>query len=133
MKIVSSIVLAALMTFAAPFALAQSTDEILNQLLRPGGWIYEWKPGPTNKLSPDHFGLTGHGEMLFQAQGDAVVVTIQNMTVSTTCKRDVTISGGIVMFNPCIASEVKLHFDPADHDFPFKGESAIYDWRLKPK
>ena len=133
MKLTSVFVLAGLIGLMAPTTVAQSTDEILAQLLRPEGWIYEWKPGPTNMLGPDHVGLTGHGEMLFQAHGDAVGVTIHNLTVSVTCERDVAISDGTVMFNPCIASTVKLHFDPADHDFPFKGESAIYDWRLKPK
>jgi len=133
MKIAHVIVLAGLVSFAAPFALAQSTDEIRTQLLRPNGWAFDWSLSSTHKFDSNQTGQSGHGEILFQARGDAIVATIRSLPSSSSCERDVTISAGTVMFNGCIEPAIKLHFDSADHDFPFKGAGGLNDWRLKPK
>ena len=132
-----AVVLLCLIGLAAPSALTQSTagspGEVRSLLLRPAGWIYEWKPSPTNKNSPSNVGETGNGEMVFEVRGNAIVATIRNLTLKTTCTSDVTLAGDVVMFNLCYDRGIRLRFDPADHDFPFKGGSEMYDNRLKPK
>ena len=137
MKLTSALVLLGLIGVAAPYALAQSAGgnpaEVRDLLLRPAGWIYEWKPSPANKVDPSVQGETGNGEMVFQARGDAIMLTIHNETVSVTCERKATVSGDTVMFDACLEGGIRLRFDAADREFPFKGGTFLHDYRLKAK
>jgi len=137
MKLTLALVMLGLLGFAPPSALAQTaggnTGEIRDLLLRSTGWIYDWKPGPTSNIDPKTPGEVGNGEMLFQMHGDAIALTIHNLTRSVTCERKVTVSADTVMFDACFEAGIRLSFDPDDREFPFKGGNTMHDYRLKPK
>src|SRR6185437_1500857 len=137
MKSVFALVMLGLVGLVMPSALGQSpggqTGEIRDLLLRTPGWVYDWKPSPTSKIDPNSPGETGNGEMVFQIRGDAIVLTIHNLTRSITCERKVTVSDDTVMFNACFSPGVRLRFDPTDSEYPFKGGTTTLDYRLKAK
>jgi hypothetical protein len=101
-------------------------DKLKALLLRPAGWKADWSlPGGMIK---------GESEFIFVVRGEKVVAKIQNITLPTTCERDVTVTSDIVKFDGCYDSDITLRFDSNDQDYPFKGKSARnYDYKLRAK
>ena len=136
MKFGSALLLLGLLGIGVPCALAQgpaADPAARDMLLRPAGWIYEWKPGPANSVDPNQRGETGHGEMLFQARGDAIVVAIHNLTLAGWCEHGATVSADGVTFDACYETGITLRYDPADPEYPFKGGGPRHEYRLKAK
>jgi len=137
MKLTLAIVILGLLGLVAPSALAQSAGgnaaDIRDLLLRSTGWIYDWKPSLTSNIDPKTPGEVGNGEMLFQMRGDAIALTIHNLTRSVTCERTAAVSADTVVFDACFETGIRLRFDPADREFSFKGGNTMHDYRLKAK
>lgn len=86
-------------------------DKIKAVLLRPSGWLVEWR------------GMTGEGvvDFIFEAHGENVVVKIHNAARNQSCERDVTITSDVVKLDGCNVTNISLVYDPNDHEYPFKG------------
>lgn len=144
-RLTSALLLACLVVAGAPFAVGQrsgsgspaaqglggNSPDPMPLLLRPEGWLYDWKPSAGNPVDPNRTGEAGHGDLVFEMHADGIVVVIHNVTLATTCERDVTLSAGSVLFDACYETGIALHFDAADSEFPFKGGGRMHDWRLK--
>ncbi len=103
---------------------ASRPDKIKATLLRPAGWIANWR------LAGDE----GQSEIIFEARGDKVVAKIRQLEHMTTCEHEVKITSATVKFDGCYDWDITLRFDPNDHNYPFKGKSGKgYDYKVQPK
>lgn len=110
---------------------ADDTKAIRSLLLRPAGWMFEWKPGPKGETNgPED---NGNGEMLFRARGSSLRVKISNAKLRAPCENDAIVNGDSVTFDGCILMGITLRYDPTDNVYPFKGASPLYEFRMKPK
>lgn len=104
-------------------------------LTRPKGWVYEERPGSANADPAPKEPVVG--EIVFAAKGDALVATIASdsalMTARKTCDGAARLSGDVVAYDGCFRTGIRLRYDPTDKDYPLKGGSSRYDYRLKPK
>ena len=114
---------------AGPNANAQAksasagADEIKAMLLRPGGWLAEWR-GPT---------YTGVSDYFFEERGENIVAKIHTPSINLSCERNVTITEDAVNYDACYDTGISLHFDPDDKEYPFKGKSEKVIYKLKAK
>lgn len=99
-------------------------DKIKAALLRPGGWIAQWR------CSSD-----AETDFVFEARGENVVVKIHHAVFNQTCERNVTITSDAVKMDGCneFAANMILTFDPNDHEYPFKGENQNCYLKLRTK
>ncbi len=97
-------------------------EKIKAMLLRPGGWLVEWRGNSQ-----------GVSEYMFEDRGEKVVVKINTPAVNMACERDVMITSDVVKFDACYDTNISLFFDPADQEYPFKGESQNVNYKLKEK
>ena len=98
------------------------TDEIKALLLRPGGWIVEWRGNSSGVI-----------DSIFEARKEKIVVKINNAAWNQTCEHDVTITSDVVKYDGCNEKNISLVYDPNDHEYPFKGESPCCYYKLKAK
>jgi predicted PurR-regulated permease PerM len=98
------------------------TDKIKAILLRPGGWLVEWRGNSQGVI-----------DFLFEARGENIVVKINNAAWNVRCERDVTITSDVVKLDACSDKNITLHYDPNDNEYPFKGESQNVNYKLKAK
>ena len=101
---------------------AIGSDKIKEMLLRPGGWLVEWRGNSSGVI-----------ESIFEARGEKIVVKINNAAWNQTCERDVTITSDVVKYDGCNEKNISLVYDPNDHEYPFKGESPCCYYKLKEK
>ena len=101
---------------------AIGSDKIKDMLLRPGGWLVEWRGNSSGVI-----------DFLFETRGEKIVVKINNAAWNVTCERDVTITSDVVKLDGCSEPNISLHYDPNDKEYPFKGESQNVNYKLKPK
>ncbi len=97
-------------------------DEIKAMLLRPEGWLVEWR-GASDGVS----------DYVFEARDEKIVVKIQTVAWNMSCERDVTITSEAIKFDACYDTGISLHFDLNDQKYPFKGESTKVNYKLKAK
>ena len=102
---------------------AVGSDKIKEMLLRPGGWLVEWR-GTSYE---------GVAHSIFEDRGENVVVKIDNPSFNTSCERNVTITSDDIKFDGCSDTNIVLHFDPNDQEYPFKGESETTNYKFKAK
>jgi len=99
------------------------SDKIKAMLLRPGGWIGEWRG--TN--------FEGVFHLIFEDRGENVVVKINNPSFNMDCERNVTITSDDIKLDGCYDTNITLRFDPNDQEYPIKGESKSTNYKLKAK
>lgn len=96
-------------------------------LLRPWGWLVEWR----NPL----YEISGETGVTFHTRGDKLVVDIEFLVPPFhTCEREATLIPGGIQLDGCVELGVTILFDPTDPDYPFKGKSGIgtqYRFRAK--
>ena len=97
-------------------------DKIEAMLLRPNGWIVEWRGNSS-----------GVFDLIFEERGDNIVAKINNAAMNMRCERDVTITSDAVKLDGCNENDISLVYDPANHEYPFKGESPCCYYKLKEK
>ena len=97
-------------------------DKIKEMLLRPGGWLVEWRGNSS-----------GVFDSIFEARGEKIVVKINNAAWGQTCERDVTITSDAIKYDGCNEKNISLVHDPNDQEYPFKGESPCCYYKLKAK
>jgi hypothetical protein len=99
-------------------------DKIKAALLRPGGWISQWRCDMGDTVA----------DLVFEARGENVVVKIHN-ALNQTCERNVTITSDVVKMDGCNepGANMTLTFDPNDHEYPFKGGNKNCNLKLKAK
>ena len=120
-------ILAALLIFFCLMTNALSgeaigSDKIKDMLLRPGGWLVEWRGNSSGVI-----------DFIFETRGEKIVVKINNAAWNVTCERDVTITSDVVKLDGCNDPNITLRYDPNDKEYPFKGESKNVNYKLKPK
>ena len=114
--------------FTIPNAYAQENsttvgaEKIKEMLLRPGGWLVEWRGNSA-----------GVSDYIFEDRGEKVVVKINTAAWNMSCERDVTITSDVVKLDGCNDTNISLFFDPNDQEYPFKGESPNVNYKLKAK
>lgn len=108
--------------FAQEKAAIDEADKTKAALLRPEGWIVEWRGNSSGVI-----------EFLFEDRGDNIVVKINNAAWNQKCERNVTITGDVVKLDGCHEKNISLNFDPNDNEYPFKGESQCCYYKLKAK
>ena len=101
---------------------AIGADKIKTMLLRPGGWLVEWKGNSSGVM-----------DFVFEERGENIVVNINNAAWNMTCERDVEITSDVVKLDGCNDTGISLLFDPNDREYPFKGESQKVNYKLKAK
>ena len=101
---------------------AIGSDKIKEMLLRPGGWLVEWRGSGSGVI-----------DFIFEDRGEKLVVKINNAAWNQACERDVTITSDLVKFDGCNAKDISLVYDPGDREYPFKGESSCCYYKLKAK
>jgi hypothetical protein len=101
---------------------AVGSDEIKALLLRPNGWLVEWRGNSSGVI-----------DSIFEARGEKIVVKINNAAWNQTCEREVTITSDVVKYDGCNEKNISLVYDPNDHEYPFKGESPCCYYKLKAK
>ena len=101
---------------------AVGSDKIKEMLLRPGGWLVEWR-GRSEGLV----------EFTFEEREGKIVVEILNAAWNKSCERDVTINSGAIQLDACYDTGITLHYDPDDKEYPFKGKSQNVNYKLKAK
>ncbi len=101
---------------------ALGEDKIKTMLLRPGGWLVEWRGNSSGVI-----------EFVFEDRGDNFVVKIVNAAWNMSCERNVTITKDVVKLDGCSDTGISLHYDPNDKEYPFKGESPKVNYKLKAK
>jgi hypothetical protein len=107
---------------AINFGFAEETDKIKAMLLRPNGWLVEWR-GASEGVS----------DYIFEDRGKNIVVKINTAAWNMSCERNVTITSEAVKFDACYDKNISLHYDPNDNKYPFKGESPKVNYKLKAK
>jgi len=108
--------------FAQEKAATDEADKTKAALLRPEGWIVEWRGNSSGVI-----------EFIFEDRGDNIVVKINNAAWNMKCERNVTITGDVVKLDGCHEKNISLNFDPNDNEYPFKGESQCCYYKLKAK
>jgi len=108
--------------FAQDKAVTDEASKIKAALLRPDGWIVEWRGNSSGVI-----------DSIFEARGEKIVVKINNAAWNQTCERDVTITSDVVKYDGCNEKNISLVYDPNDHEYPFKGESPCCYYKLKAK
>ena len=98
------------------------SDKIKTLLLRPNGWLVEWRGNSK-----------GVSEWMFEERGENVVVKIVTPHWNMECERNVTITDDVVTFDACYDTGIQLHYDPNDKEYPFKGESPNVNYKVKEK
>ena len=101
---------------------AIGADNIKDMLLRPGGWLVEWRGNSSGVL-----------DFIFEDRGENIVVKIHNAAWNQSCERNVTIIEDIVNLDGCNDTGITLRYYPDDKEFPFKGESPNVNYKLKAK
>ena len=101
---------------------AGGTDEIKALLLRPGGWLVEWRGNSSGVI-----------DFIFEERGENVVVKIHNAAWNQSCERDVLITSDVIKLDGCNEKGIQLYYDPNDKEYPFKGESPNVNYKLKEK
>jgi len=101
---------------------AIGADNIKDMLLRPGGWLVEWRANSSGVL-----------DFIFEDRGDNIVVKIHNAAWNQSCERNVTIIEDTVNLDGCNDTGITLRYYPDDKEFPFKGESPNVNYKLKAK
>lgn len=109
-------------SYAQEKATNGGTEKIKAMLLRPGGWLVEWRGNTSGVI-----------DFIFEERGENVVVKIHNAAWNTSCERNVTITGDVVKLDGCSEKNISLNFDPNDNEYPFKGESQCCYYKLKAK
>ena len=109
--------------YAQEKATTVESDEIKAMLLRPDGWLAEWR-------GTSYEGII---HLIFEDHGENVVVKIKNPTFNTGCERNVTITSDDIKLDGCHDTNITLRFDPKDQEYPFKGESKSTNYKLKAK
>jgi hypothetical protein len=108
------------------YAQAQTTaggvDKIKTMLLRPGGWLVEWRGNSSGVI-----------DFVFEERGENIVVKINNAAWNQSCEREVNITSDVVKLDGCNETGISLFFDPNDQEYPFKGESQNVNYKLKAK
>ena len=102
---------------------AIGSDKFKEMLLRPGGWLVEWR-GHT---------YSGVSDSIFEERGENIVVKIHSASMNMSCERNVTVTGDAVKYDACYDTGITLHYDPNDKEYPFKGESQNTNFKLKAK
>jgi hypothetical protein len=112
-------------TYAQDNTGAGGADNIKAALLRPSGWIAQWRCDPGDTVS----------DFVFQVLGENVVVKIHNVALNQTCERNVTITSDVVKLDGCneVGANMTLTFDPNDHEYPFKGKNQNCYLKLRAK
>jgi len=101
---------------------ASGADKIKTMLLRPGGWLVEWRGNSSGVI-----------DFVFEERGENIVVKINNAAWNITCEREVEITSDVVKLDGCSDTGISLLFDPNDQEYPFKGESQKVNYKLKAK
>lgn len=101
---------------------AGGVDRMKTMLLRPGGWLVEWRANSSGVI-----------DFLFEERGENIVVNINNAAWNMACERDVIITSDVVKLDGCSDTGISLYFDPNDQEYPFKGESQKVNYKLKAK
>jgi len=109
--------------FAQEKAATDETGKIKATLLRPGGYLVEWR------------GVMGKGEVdtIFEERGENVIAKINNAALNQACERIVTITPDGVKMDGCNDINILLVFDPNDQEYPFKGEGQNNYYKFKVK
>jgi hypothetical protein len=97
-------------------------DKIKAILLRPGGWLVEWRGNSSGVV-----------DFVFEERGENIVVKINNAAWNQSCEREVNITSDVVKLDGCNETGISLFFDPNDQEYPFKGESQNVNYKLKAK
>ena len=97
-------VLCSVFTIPNVYAQENSTtvgaEKIKEMLLRPGGWLVEWRGNSS-----------GVNDFIFEDRGEKVVVKINNAAWKMSCERDVTITADVVKLDGCYDTNISLFFD----------------------
>jgi hypothetical protein len=101
---------------------AIGADKIKEMLLRPGGWLVEWRCASS-----------GVSDSIFEERGENIVVKIHTAHWNMSCERNVTITEDAVKYDACRDTGITLYYDPNDKEYPFKGESQNCNYKLKEK
>jgi hypothetical protein len=101
---------------------AIGSDKIKEMLLKPGGWLVEWRGNSS-----------GVSDSIFELRGENIVVKIHTAAMNMSCERNVTITEDAVKYDACYDTGITLHYDPNDKEYPFKGESQNVNYKLKAK
>ena len=101
---------------------AGGSDKIKALLLRPNGWLAEWRGNSSGVI-----------DFIFEERGENVVVKIHNAAWNQSCERDVKITSDVIKFDGCNETGIQLYYDPNDKEYPFKGESPNVNYKLKKK
>ena len=109
-------------TYAQAQTAADGVDKIKTMLLRPGGWLVEWRGNSSGVI-----------DFVFEERGENIVVNINNVALNMACERDVIITSDVVKLDGCYDTGISLFFDPNDQEYPFKGESQKVNYKLKAK
>ena len=113
-------------TISKVYAQEKSTtdgaDKIKAILLRPGGWLVEWRGNSSGVI-----------DFVFEERGENIVVQINNAAWNQSCEREVNITSDVVKLDGCNDTGISLFFDPNDQEYPFKGESQNVNYKLKAK
>ncbi len=102
---------------------AIGSNKIKVMLVRPGGWVLEWR-GQTYR---------GVSDSIFEERGENIVVKIHSASMNMSYERNVTITEDAVKYDACYDTGITLHYDPDDKEYPFKGESQTTNYKLKAK
>ena len=102
---------------------AIGSEKIKEMLLRPGGWLVEWR-GNT---------YSGVSDYIFEERGENIVLKIHTPSINMNCERNVTITEDAVKYDGCSDKDISLHYDANDQEYPFKGESPNTNYKLKAK
>lgn len=109
-------------TIAGGKTSAVGSDEIKALLLRPNGWLVEWRGNSSGVI-----------DFIFEERGENVVVKIHNAAWNQSCERDVLITSDVIKLDGCNEKGIQLYYDPNDKEYPFKGESPSVNYKLKEK
>jgi hypothetical protein len=101
---------------------AVGSDEIKALLLRPNGWLVEWRGNSSGVI-----------DFIFEERGENVVVKIHNAAWNQSCESNVIITSDVIKLDGCNEKGIQLYYDPNDKEYPFKGESPNVNYKLKEK
>lgn len=99
---------------------AIGSDKIKEMLLRPGGWLVEWRGNSSGVI-----------DFIFEERGENIVVKINNAAWNISCERNATITDDTVKLDGCNDTGITLRYDADDKEYPFKGESQNVNYKLK--
>lgn len=76
-------------------------DKIKAMLLRPNGWIVEWRGNTSGVI-----------DFIFEERGENIVVKIYNAAWNVNCERDVTITSDVIKLDGCSEKKYFTDFRP---------------------